>query len=613
MCGIACIYSYDPIVSPETDANALLRICNSMQKRGPDGEGQWFSSDRRIALGHRRLSIIDLSDLAAQPMCSDNGDVVISFNGEIYNYTVLRDELIKKGYRFRSHSDTEVLLHLYAAKGHGMLRDLRGMYAFAIWDNRRQGLFLARDPFGIKPLYYYDDGRTFKAASQVRALLAGGGIDTAPDPAGHVGFFLWGHIPEPFTLYRNIRSLPAGAYLWIDANGTHEPKTFTQIADTITCSSTAVNRDDSFVQEALRPALLDSVKHHLIADVPVGLFLSAGLDSATLAALAAECESRIVTVTLGFDEYRGTHDDETVLAKKIASRYGTQHHSVRICKKDFEKSLEHFFDAMDQPTIDGVNNFLVSQTAAQCGLKVALSGLGGDELFGGYPSFREIPQLVNVLKRFPNLSIPTKVLQVVSASVCDRFTSPKYAGILNYGGRWGGAYLLRRGLFMPWELPGILDADIVKEGWNTLRTMSRLDQTVEGIKSDHLKVALLELNWYLRNQLLRDADWAGMAHSLEIRVPFVDLPLFQTVAGMVQHHHAPTKHNMAQTPSKPLPSQMFQRPKTGFTVPLRKWLLQTAGLSNCERGLRGWAKMVYQTAMRNNGFDIRNVPTLTEL
>ena len=594
MCGIACIYSYNSVVSPTTDANALLRICDSMRKRGPDGEGQWFSSDRRIALGHRRLSIIDLSDLAAQPMCSDNGDVVISFNGEIYNYAFLRDELIEKGYRFRSHSDTEVLLHLYAAKGRAMLHDLRGMYAFAIWDNRRQGLFLARDPFGIKPLYYYDDGHTFKAASQVRALLAGGRIDTTPDPAGHVGFFLWGHIPEPFTLYRNIRSLPAGTYLWVDANGTHEPKTFNQITDTITCSSDAVNRDDSIVQEVLRHALLDSVKHHLIADVPVGLFLSAGLDSATLAALAAECESRIVTVTLGFDEYLGTHNDETVLAKKIASRYGTQHHSVRIRKQDFEKSFEHFFDAMDQPTIDGVNTFLVSQAASQCGLKVALSGLGGDELFGGYPSFCQIPRTVKLFRHLPQFSIPEKALHTISSSVLNRFTSPKYAGLFNYGATWSGAYLLRRGLYMPWELTDVLDADMVREGLDTLKTMCMLERTVKRIKNEHLKVAALELNWYLRNQLLRDADWGGMAHSLEIRVPFVDLTLFQTIAGMAHDHHAPTKHNMAQTPSKPLPAEMFQRAKTGFTVPIRKWLLEMSGVSCNERGLRGWAKKVYE-------------------
>jgi len=594
MCGIACLYVYNPD-GGKTDAGELMRICNYMQNRGPDGSGQWFSDDRRVALGHRRLSIIDLSNMAAQPMISMNSDFIISFNGEIYNYHLLREQLKQKGHRFRSHSDTEVLLALYAEKGHAMLHDLRGMYALAIWDHRRQGLFLARDPFGIKPLYYADDGQTFRAASQVRALLASGAIDTAPEPAGHVGFFLWGHIPEPYTLYRQIRSLPAGSCLWVDVDGSHEPETFTNITDTIICPPKIANPDNNLTSDPLRYALLDSVKHHLIADIPVGLFLSAGLDSATLVALVAELESRIITITLAFDEYKGSQQDETILAQKLASHYGTQHYSIRIGQKDFERSLEFYFDAMDQPTIDGLNTFLVSQAASQCGLKAALSGLGGDELFGGYPSFCQIPQTVKLFSRLPRFSIPEKALNFISSSVLNRFTSPKYAGLFNYGATWSGAYLLRRGLYMPWELPDVLDADMVREGLDTLKTMCMLERTVKKIKNEHLKVAALELNWYLRNQLLRDADWAGMAHSLEIRIPFVDFPLLQTIAGMAHDHHAPTKHNMAQTPSKPLPAEIFQRSKTGFTVPIRKWLLEMSGVLCNERGLRGWAKIVYKT------------------
>ncbi len=592
MCGIACLYVYNPD-GGETDAGELKRICNYMQSRGPDGSGQWFSEDRRVALGHRRLSIIDLSDLAAQPMRSVNGDCIISFNGEIYNYHLLREQLKQKGHHFRSYSDTEVLLALYCEKGRAMLSDLRGMYALAIWDHRRQGLFLARDPFGIKPLYYADDGQTFRAASQVRALLAGGAIETAPEPAGHVGFFLWGHIPEPFTLYRDIRSLSAGTCLWVDARGAQEPEPFTDITDIFVHPVQTFNVDKK--QEQLRKGLSDSVRHHLIADVPVGLFLSSGIDSATLTALATEFENRIITVTLGFDEYQGSHDDETLLAKKIASHYGTQHYSVRIGQKDFERSLELFFNAMDQPTIDGLNTFLVSRAASQCGLKVALSGLGGDELFGGYPSFRQIPRTVKLFSRLPRFSVPEKALNFISSSVLNRFTSPKYAGLFKYGATWSGAYLLRRGLYMPWELPDVLDADMVKEGLDTLKTMFMLERTLKKFKNEHLKVAALELNWYLRNQLLRDADWAGMAHSLEIRVPFVDLPLLQTVAEMAHDKHVPTKHNMAQTPSKPLPAEMFQRSKTGFTVPIRKWLLEMSDVTCNERGLRGWSKIVYET------------------
>src|SRR2546422_5180536 len=214
MCGIAAIFSYrggPPVVESE-----LLSIRDRMTSRGPDGAGIWISEDRFVGLAHRRLAIIDLSPSGAQPMFDDTGRFCISFNGEIYNYRELREELEKKGFCFRSTSDTEVLLQLYANRGVGMLDCLRGMYAFAIWDDRKKSLFLARDPYGIKPLYYADDSKTFRVASQVKALLAGEGLDTAPNPAGHAGFFLWGHVPDPHTLYRGVRALPAGSFIWVE-------------------------------------------------------------------------------------------------------------------------------------------------------------------------------------------------------------------------------------------------------------------------------------------------------------------------------------------------------------------------------------------------------------
>jgi asparagine synthase (glutamine-hydrolysing) len=243
-----------------------------MALRGPDGHGAWFSADGRVGLGHRRLAIIDLSDSGAQPMASADGKLVITFNGEIYNYRELRSSLEKAGHRFLSSSDTEVLLHLYAEKGLEMVHQLRGMYAFAIWDAKKQGLFLARDPFGIKPLYYADDGNTFRAASQVKALLAGGAINTAPEPAGHVGFFLWGHVPEPYTMYKAIRSLPAGTTLWVGQDGKKSLNTFYRVsAELARACDNPVSLGRREMQEHLRTALLDSVRHHLIADVPVGV------------------------------------------------------------------------------------------------------------------------------------------------------------------------------------------------------------------------------------------------------------------------------------------------------------------------------------------------------
>src|SRR5581483_3574919 len=229
MCGINGIFAYRN-GGGALDWAELARTRDRMAPRGPDGAGEWIADDRRVGLAHRRLSIIDLSAAAAQPMISGDGSFVVTFNGEIYNYRELRHQLAGRGRAFRSRSDTEVLLHLYAVKREAMVDDLRGMFAFAIWDGERDTLFLARDPYGIKPLYYADDGRVFRFASQVNALLAGGAVPREPEPAGHVGFHLWGSVPEPFTMYRAIRALPAGTTLVVDRSGATEPKRYHSIA-----------------------------------------------------------------------------------------------------------------------------------------------------------------------------------------------------------------------------------------------------------------------------------------------------------------------------------------------------------------------------------------------
>ena len=230
MCGINGIYAYHYAANP-IDREELLRTRDHMAARGPDGKGEWVSEDARIGFGHRRLSIIDLSDAGAQPMTSADGKLVVTFNGEIYNFKALRAELEGKGRMFRTQSDTEVLLHLYAEKGEAMVHDLRGMFAFALWDAEKRALLLARDPYGIKPLYYADDGWTFRFASQVKALLAGGKVSKDPEPAGWVGFYLFGSVPEPWTTYQEVRAVPAGATIWVDKIGPREAKRYHSIAE----------------------------------------------------------------------------------------------------------------------------------------------------------------------------------------------------------------------------------------------------------------------------------------------------------------------------------------------------------------------------------------------
>ena len=584
MCGLAAIFAYHGD-APAVEAGELGRIGAAMSRRGPDAEGSWTGAGGRVGLAHRRLAIIDLHASANQPMeftpPGARDAVSITYNGEIYNFRALRDELEAKGHEFRTQSDTEVLLHLYCEYGAAMVRRLRGMYAFAIWDETRRGMLLARDPFGIKPLYVADDGRTLRAASQVKALLAGGCVDRSPDSAGHAGFFLFGYVPEPHSLYAGVRALPAGSTLWVDGDGAHREERFFDVTETL-AEDGAGGADD------LGALLRDAVAHHLVSDVPVGVFLSAGLDSATLTGLASESHGAgLETMTLGFREYQGTDRDEAPLAERVAGVYGTRHRTVRVEGGAFADEMDGLFRAMDQPTIDGVNTYFVAKAAAALGLKVALSGLGGDELFGGYDTFRQVPALVAGLGRIPGMRTLGRRLRPVAAPVARAFTSPKAAGVFEYGTRYGDAYLLRRALFMPWELPGVLGGDMAEDGLAALRPLDRLDRTQAPVAGARRKVAALEMSWYMKNQLLRDADWAGMAHSLEIRVPLVDWTLFRALAGRLGKPGGPAKGDMAATPATPLPDALLARPKTGFTVPVGDWV------EGSERGLRGWARRVY--------------------
>lgn len=581
MCGLAAILAGTRAASA-VDGDELIRIRDAMVTRGPDGHGLWLAPDGRVGLAHRRLAIIDLSLAGAQPMASADGRLRLVFNGEIYNYRTLRAELEAEGVRFRSHTDTEVIIELYRRYGRAMLDRLRGMFAFALWDEQARGLLLARDHFGIKPLYVADDGRTLRAASQVKALLAGGQVDTSPDPAGHAGFFLWGHVPEPHTLYRGIRPLPAGSWLWAGVDGDRAEGRFFDLRSELAEAREAPAPD-------LRDSLLDSVRHHLEADVPVGVFLSSGLDSTTLAALATElAPERPRTVTLGFSEFAGSAKDEVPLAEAVAAHYGTDHATIRVTAAEFAANRVRILADMDQPSVDGINTWFVAKAARQLGLKVALSGLGGDELFAGYNNFATIPKLVRAFRPFGAVPHLGRMVRTASAPWIGRFTSPKAAGLAEYGGDWGGAYLLCRGLFMPWELDQVLDVDMAREGLRALAPRLVLNEAVKGIGTDRLKVSALETAFYMRNQLLRDSDWAGMAHSLEIRTPLVDIGLFRATLPLIMGRTPPGKRAMAACARPLLPADIEDRPKTGFFVPVAQWLGETS--------LGGWARRVYASA-----------------
>jgi asparagine synthase (glutamine-hydrolysing) len=590
LCGIAGAFNFGPRPDP-IDQTVVLRLNDLQRPRGPDGTGLWSSGDNRIVLGHRRLAIIDTGDSGAQPMSDATGRWTISFNGEIYNYRALKSELEHAGCIFRTNSDTEVLINAVAQWGEVGLKKLRGMYAFALWDSREQELWLVRDPYGIKPLYVAESQATLWFASQARALATCAPVDTQRDAAALTGFYLLGHIPEPFSWWTGVRMLPAGHMQRMRAGHAIEPaKPFHRI-------------EDAYVQQPAQPLapgelpqlVRDSIQHHLVADVPVGIFLSAGIDSSVIAAVAAELGTPLRTVTLAFDEYTGTPNDEAPAAEALARQLQSDHSTVRIGRDEFNGIIDDFLRSMDQPTIDGLNTYLVSRATAKQGLKVALSGVGGDELFGGYPSFRQIPRLLKLGPYITSRKTLARAVKAILRVLSLLGSPPKVAGLLSYSSNIADAYLLCRALYLEHELDALLDESWLTEGLKRLSTVRAIASTLNTLStsdaSSHAQIAALESTWYMRNQLLRDTDWSSMAHGLEVRVPFVDTYLLERVGPAIASNVPPTKQDLAGCAAQLSPG-IHRRPKSGFNVPVRKWVESQTKAS--ERGLRGWANTVHK-------------------
>jgi len=374
MCGIAGAFfsSADDTASPSGMMTQLLAL------RGPDATGEWHDPYGGLSLGHRRLSIIDLDARANQPFVSQSGRYVIVYNGEIYNYRMLRADLLKEGAQFKSKSDTEVIVELYQRYGTKAFAMLRGMYALAIWDIDRRQLVLARDPYGIKPLYLARCSKGWMFASQVKALVGTGLVSKERDAAGVVGFFLWGSVPSPHTIYRDVTPVPTGSCLVIDNN--KQTTTTVRFAEV---STPWLHRDrpEGGVALHVREALLDTVNAHLVSDVPVAVLLSGGVDSGVIAGLMAERGQQIEGITVQFKEFFGTSRDEGPRACAIAGHYNIQMTPRLVGREEFVGDFPAILRAMDQPSIDGINTWFASKAVAERGYKVVLSGVGGDELF----------------------------------------------------------------------------------------------------------------------------------------------------------------------------------------------------------------------------------------
>jgi asparagine synthase (glutamine-hydrolysing) len=580
MCGIAGVYPERPVPPGELE-RAVDAMCARMLARGPDAHGRVSLNEGGPVLGHRRLAIIDLDHRSDQPMQSADGRFTVVFNGEIYNYRELRQKLEASGVGFRTRGDTEVLLELYRQRGQGMFASLRGMFAFAIYDAVERSLVLARDPHGIKPLYFARTAAGLAFASQVKALLASRLVSTQPSAAGAAGFYLWGSVPEPWSMYRDVLALPAGHCLEVRRGVAGTPRAWYDIRER--WREPARHCSSRELAARVKSAVRDSVRAHAVADVKVSVFLSGGIDSGAIAGLLSSQCARVEGITVGFAEFGGRRDDEVPVARAIAAQYGITHHVRRVGRAEFGADLPRILDAMDQPSIDGVNTWFASKAAAERGCKVVLSGVGGDELLCGYSSFRQLPRAHAVTRRALRVPGLAPLLTHVCVRLAERRQQPKLAGAIPLLGSLEGLYQLRRGLFLPAELPLLMGERAAREGLEALGEFA--GQHATRARDDGAAVGLLESTLYLRNQLLRDSDWASMAHSLELRTPLVDTRLLEALAPYVAGFaHGRGKRWLARSPERPLARAIQRRPKTGFGLPMADWLAELGAHS---AGLHG--------------------------
>jgi asparagine synthase (glutamine-hydrolysing) len=565
MCGIAGFI--DPQTAPAERAAAVDRMCAALFHRGPDDGG---TAERGEAnLGMRRLAIFDPAN-GHQPMVTPDGRYTLIFNGAIYNHRALRAEL-EGGWTFRTHCDTEVLLAAFARWGEACLGRLRGMYAFAVWDAADDRLFLARDPFGIKPLYYRQDGRRLLFASELNALIASGAAPAEIDPRGVADYLAWFAVPAPRTIYRNMFCLRPGEC----ASFRHGELAIrpTWSFRTIPADIPVAKTQAEFTA-GLRAQLDDSIRAHVLADVPVGAFLSGGLDSAVVVGLMTRASgARLRTFSIGFEEAAFS---EAEAAAASARHFGSEHHASVVTGTQVAGDVEKFLAACDQPTGDGLNTYYVSQAAHAGGVTVALSGLGGDELFGGYPSFRVLPRLSTYLPWWRRLPGPVRRFTLRRLRRGDT-RRRKLADFLEHARDRHELAAMQRRVFSEPRRRALLSGSVRE----LLRDLPPFHPELPLLRSelaetdDRELASAWELRTYMADLLLRDSDVMSMRHSLELRVPFVDRPLIEWLWRQApEYRFTPgrPKDALAAATADLLPPGMRDRRKQGFALPMAEWM-----------------------------------------
>jgi asparagine synthase (glutamine-hydrolysing) len=578
MCGIFGILAGGGSISPKL----LEQATDSLAHRGPDDRGTVVipsnSTPRfEIVLGSRRLAVLDLSPQGHQPMQDPATGNWIVYNGEIYNFRELKARLQAEGEGFVSQSDTEVLLKAYGRWGEKCLGELRGMFAFAIWDAMRSRLLLGRDPMGIKPLYYCSTGQNFLFASELRTLLGTGLVPRRLDPAGLINYLNFGSVYDPMTMIAGVSALEAGHYaIWDNGRVTDSiywdpaPQGRAATASSYLASNATARKA---LEEDAYATLDQTVRMHTVSDVPVGLFLSGGIDSSSLAGILSRAGIRLNTFSIVFRE---AEYNESEYSRAVARAFSSEHQAIMVSQRDVLDAIPYALRAMDQPTIDGLNTFLIARQTRAAGIKVALSGLGGDELFAGYSTFRDVPRMERFERfwgRFPSI-LRKPLARMFSSLSPDTDQNRKLATLGGGRHRVLHPYFLARALFTPEQRDSLLASN---DEAALARANAPLEENLRrsGPLDPLNRVSYLELRCYMLNTLLRDSDVMSMAHGLELRVPLVDHQLADKLLAL------PGAWKLDGDTPKPLlvgalkgklPNEIVHRKKQGFTLPFERWL-----------------------------------------
>jgi len=563
MCGINGIfYFYKSVKVP----GVLERMNDTLAHRGPDAQG--IFEDEKIQLGHRRLSIIDVSENANQPLFSADGNLVIIFNGEIYNYREVKNQL--PDYNFKTKSDTEVILAAYLKWGENCVRFFNGIFAFAIWDKTKKELFISRDRLGVKPLYFYDSNDVFIFSSSLKSILSTNLVERKISKSGLIDFLRYQTVHAPDTIVENVEMLMPGHSMIVNEEEGAITKEYWNVAN----SPRTNFKDISSVQHAVKNQLIESVEMQLVADVPFGAFLSGGIDSSLLVALMSKVHNQKVdTFSVVFKE---SEFSEREFSRLIANKFQTNHHEIELSVDEFKDLIPEALSFMDHPSGDGPNTFVVSKKTREAGVKMALSGLGGDELFAGYSIFNQLPNLQSKkwLRSFP--AYARRPFASIYHSIKGSVSSGKISALMKLENfEVADIYQYYRQVFMDEQIIKLVSYPVLPSNTVFEITHQLVGYKTPGYSLPNLsRISIAEISTYMQNVLLRDADQMSMASGLEVRVPFLDHKMVELVLGIDDRFKNPTspKKLLVDSFADILPEEIYKRKKMGFVLPYETWM-----------------------------------------